>query len=1396
MKYKFKKNQLFRKKLEVPERIVNRVYNNNLSFQDYIEYKLIDKVPISCLNEMHRIIVEKFGIERSKKIDWELIDLKGFELSETIEDIDETSDNINEELYRFVRTDMRPKDYTKMMRKTFSNYVLEDQDVSENIQNDFNNGYLKINEIVSIWDHVKDKDLSLCLKNDYHNKNNVTEEEVKKFMDEYSGLLSLLDDPEEIYSLITTIYRGKESKEVRRIYIKKIVDKILDKTIAHEDEKTISLTGEQFKIIFEYTSIKDYLFKKLSTERADLIIKQLDGKDPSYLLDISIPFNVLIQDDVMNFIEIYGLNNIINFDEECGNFFTKNDCDNLIKMNDLYIKYGSEEVDKEKSIFTKNPYGITGNYIERDYTKEEFYEAIRRMILYGPTNPNYKDISIDYRDIDGEFRELNPELFVDLKAPIEFQDSFYAKTLNPIFVRNHYNCISYLIGKKLNTIFTPLYVRITNKDDEYYYSYENVYKFLEEKLGFEETIKIITDYADVFDVMFSSYEKITEDAYVSPIQFSKKDELNDIINKINDKLYELITKAGIKYSSNLSKSMKEKYPAIFISYKAPKELHDKFYKREIGAKYIIENTEYRQYFDGLDIELFFDYMPIVLNTPSADNDKSKKIENLILFVKDLFGNEEGLSVLLDYHIYLDKINENLGFSKVEFQSNINQDDFLNQIDCLIYLNIIRGNILYDEHMPSHFKAAYPSLFLTDNTPDEIKNKFYNRLFSLDDFYSNPVLLKHFANTDIACCLDTTFSCMIGLFNSNDFLEIIRICGEEIKSDTKLFNYLRNKTSEMLTAKTMGELLLEYFNNSEQTLKYLILLEKFGVEDEHIKSLFSKFKRLIISRPDLDIYSPTMNAQIISDDIIDIYGYDTITSILESNTGAHKIVIDSINNNDKLLLDWINYIKKQPIYSKKILHLSILSYSSMKDLITDIVGNNKLLDDQQLINLKQILIDNNKYIVKNIDDLSNYDEFKTKILSDRFNSDNINVVRDSIFELLFNSSLEQINNLFDEFGLNSKYFMNNYLFDKEILSVEEEAIINIIKEVLDTDNCDTLRNKFDKIEDIQLIKDSLNSLKNTLKKYYSSQINNVLFNNDEIEKLNSNQVSGLDESGLIDINGNYIASQSKIDVINLEGEPFNILVYSLPQVYDKFENDYMKVFRDPSMWIELKNDILLMNLISNNHFGCKNHGDKNTVYYGFNNISENSLACMSRRDMVIMNSMNNLDDCCNKSEYMLPNILQSVSSSYNTIGIYSNSSDSSEFNHRIIPNYIVCFDGYINIESKKAAQYYNIPIFMINREKYTEQNDILINKYVDNDIDEFNKEKLYELFSIRNIDLIKRYEIGLSIIQNKYNEKEISKNNYIELLEELIKIINNYSIQNDVSEINLKDIEDILCEMRK
>lgn len=1378
MKYKFKKNQLFRKKLDMPEGIVNKVYNCKLTFQEYIEYNLEDKVPISCLNEIHRMVVEKVGVEKSKNLDWELINLKGFELTGTIKDLDVNCEDINNELYKFVRTDMRPKDYTKMMREKFSTFVLDSDEVDNTLKSEFNSGYLKINDMVSIWEYVKDKNLTLNLKNDYYNKDNVTEEELKRFMKEYSGLLTLIDEPSEIYSLIVNAYRSEKPIDERNSYIKRIVDKILDKTISTD----VKLTAEQYKVIFEYTSIKEYLYKKLGEKNADFIMNELDGKDPSYLLEIDIPFDVLIEENVLLFMEEYGLDNIINFDEDCGHFFTNNNCELLKEAYEMYLKYADNEKDESKSVITKKPYGITGTYIERGYTKDEFYEAVRRMIVYGPTNKEYFNKLVDYSIITGEFRELNPELFVDKNAPEDFQESFYTKSLNPIFVRNHYNCISYLIGKKLSTIFSPLYVRISTSDDGYYYNKENVYKFLEEKLGFEETIKIITDYADVFEIIFSSYEKLSQKAYIPPIQFSCNDTIQDIITKINDKLYELIIKANIKYSSNLSKSMKEKYPNVFISYKAPKELHDMFYNRQINAKYIIENKDEKKYFEGLDIELFFDYMPIVFTDNSNPDNPKRKIENLVTFVKYLFENEEGLEILLSYHTYLDKVNEKMGFSKIEFDEQINNEEFLEQIDSLIYLNIIRGDILYDENMPTHFKAAYPSLFLTDNTPEDIKHKFYNRLFTLDDFNENPVLLKYFANTDIACCLDTTFSYMIGLFDSTDFLDIIKICGENIKSDINLFNYLRSKASDMLNAKTMGNLLYDYFKENNQTLRYLILLNKLGVKNATIEDLEKKFSKLIKVRPQLDVNSPTLNAILLEDDVIQEYGYDVITSILKYNSGAHEVIIDAIINKDEILNKWISYLKKLPIYDEKILHFALINYNSLKDLINSLITDNVTLNQNQIINLKNILLSNNKYNVQNISDLNKYDEYSMRVLKDKINSSDINVLKDGILEHLFNTSLEETVSMFDSYGLFNEKFVNEYILKSDILSVMDEAIIEIVREICKSDDVDELKLKYEDIKDIGNVFTSLDSLDIKLKQYYSSCLNNSLFRySSESDTVVCSKVSGINGVGFTDINGNYILPQSKIDVVSLEGEPFNLLVYSQPHQNNQFKNSSMEVIDNPCMWNELNNDVILTNLISDKHISCVDHGNKNAVYYGFNEISKDSLMFMSRRDVVIENLGKNLNSNIQSSEYMLPNVLNSVSSSFNTIGINAFSSMSSDYGHRVQPNFIVCFDGYINTESKKAAQYFNIPIYMINRDKYNTKNSKCMEKYIDEDISSLKEDDLVNIIYTRSLGLKERYDLFLKLYDN-LNESESR-------LDDALRLINAYSIHNDISTIDLKEILD-------
>lgn len=73
MKYKYRKNQLFGRKLNVPSEILEKIYTNNISFEEFIKYDLIDKIPLSCIRSKDFKIVEKFGIKNSKTLDWKLI---------------------------------------------------------------------------------------------------------------------------------------------------------------------------------------------------------------------------------------------------------------------------------------------------------------------------------------------------------------------------------------------------------------------------------------------------------------------------------------------------------------------------------------------------------------------------------------------------------------------------------------------------------------------------------------------------------------------------------------------------------------------------------------------------------------------------------------------------------------------------------------------------------------------------------------------------------------------------------------------------------------------------------------------------------------------------------------------------------------------------------------------------------------------------------------------------------------------------------------------------------------------------------------------------------------------------------------------------------------------------
>ncbi len=113
MNYKYQKRQIFGRRLKVPKNILSRIYNCTLSFSEFIEYELDDKIPITCLNGQDRHIVEKFGVEKAKTLDWELLSKRVYynniNFRELLMSIDTSVEDLNTNLYELV------KDQTKRL---------------------------------------------------------------------------------------------------------------------------------------------------------------------------------------------------------------------------------------------------------------------------------------------------------------------------------------------------------------------------------------------------------------------------------------------------------------------------------------------------------------------------------------------------------------------------------------------------------------------------------------------------------------------------------------------------------------------------------------------------------------------------------------------------------------------------------------------------------------------------------------------------------------------------------------------------------------------------------------------------------------------------------------------------------------------------------------------------------------------------------------------------------------------------------------------------------------------------------------------------------------------------------------------------------------------------------
>lgn len=200
----------------------------------------------------------------------------------------------------------------------------------------------------------------------------------------------------------------------------------------------------------------------------------------------------------------------------------------------------------------------------------------------------------------------------------------------------------------------------------------------------------------------------------------------------------------------------------------------------------------------------------------------------------------------------------------------------------------------------------------------------------------------------------------------------------------------------------------------------------------------------------------------------------------------------------------------------------------------------------------------------------------------------------------------------------------------------------------------------------------------------------------------------------------MTNDGNINVYEFNGQPFTMLVHAICNNNNSEHNSFVsEIINNPENWnkIDGGNNYISTSLISDRYMKTYGVPDNNDVLmFGFNDLSWNSVKYTDVKDVGInrkastnancnmrrristadCNTIATVDDLMEKT-IMLNSKRKSENKSYNEIGL---SRIDEITGMKIKPNFVVCMDT-ISESSIKAAQHFNIPIYLINRKYYPE-----------------------------------------------------------------------------------------------
>lgn len=647
------------------------------------------------------------------------------------------------------------------------------------------------------------------------------------------------------------------------------------------------------------------------------------------------------------------------------------------------------------------------------------------------------------------------------------------------------------------------------------------------------------------------------------------------------------------------------------------------------------------------------------------------------------------------------------------------------------------------------------------------------LYVDDNFvtYENIELINDFSYLSVSNIKEQHFSIYLDVMMNRDVHSTVKF---------RLFDYItiNDRVRMFIQHPFVKDIIVEAFNDGNRFKSVVGLVREYNLFNNfpnEVQTILRDADFILSNTGKINTLdkNPVFSYDLVKY-IYPLMGMEFTLDLMKYNTGADRSLITAIvNGKIDLVKYYYNLIKSNNLFddNDKVVHYAFRKFGSIECLITDIMEQNIILNEQELDDLKNIIM-KNKFNVTSYSELKNYSSYSKAYVEEQLKSDDLNAVKDYLASLFGYNNIVEMKSEFREFQFDNFVILkqvyedikNKYgeeLYNELLITVGDVKFIKLMKSIIETDNITLLKDlisNFAKSSNYEVdFYETLSCLKSKYRRMFNYQFNSRLSN---IEKI---------------VASTEVDEELGVKIIDFDHQKFNFLAHRLYS-YDSSMKGYSdQLMDDPSLWFSLEGATTLScSSFSEKGFHFLNSYDTKGVVYLFNDLPEEFMLFMYGRDLFVEHGGFKMEPTSRQNSYTDIDGLNQ-----NSISNRGSYNEVAGFREGMVPCAFACMGEVPNDATIRAAKYFSerlgreIPIIRFNKKVY---DDLNVKRYLEikedlrNNLTSYNIQEFFlDGTTIDTLDI--KLDYIYDVINDNYRSGNISIKDVVVLITECEKVIN-------------------------